>query len=63
MCLDVTQKKGTYLVHYGRWIVFEIMLGTVGVGMAAGYLLGIHRLLMPIQLILIAVSLLCGVII
>ena len=49
------QKKGTYLVHYGRWKVFAIILVTIGAGVVAGRDLGLHRLLLPVQLGLAAV--------
>ncbi len=53
--LRSSKLKGTYLVIYGKWPTFLFTLGTVSIGVVSSYLAGLHRMLWPLEAIMIVV--------
>ncbi|XP_064382251.1 uncharacterized protein LOC135331124 [Halichondria panicea] len=45
--------KGTYLVVCGKWPTFLAVLATVLVGVVSSYAMGLHRLLWPLEAVMI----------
>ncbi len=49
------QIKGTYLVVYGKWPTFGFTMATIFVGTVSSYLIGLNKLLWPLEGLMIMV--------